>query len=955
MKAICVCLAVLIGFIQICNTTEIVKADTVPTEESYVFDTDETSYAAHYSEYRALEWGDTVTAGMQEITACEQPAATFRTVDGKQGIDIGDDNNWVEMAIKIPTAGRYALNIHYYNTPGSARSIECSILVDGKRPYKELSNITLPRIWRDRADENGVTIQQDSQGNDRLPDAEEINRWNTLWLWDAQGMYEEPYCVYLSEGVHILRLSSAHDNFVFGGLELGAPPRTETYAEYFAEHADKPNTAKTTKVYQAELYKEKNASQIYSASDRTDAATVPNDPVCKRINVIGGANWKYAGQEIGWEIDVPETGLYELEFRYRQNTNQGMTSYRMLLIDGNLPFEEAGSIAFEYSLNWTVKSAGGDTPYRFYLEKGRHIVTLRVAPGKFSGILRDISKAVQDMTQIYRSIIMITGSKPDIYRDYSLEKQIPGLKNGLNDISERLKTISDEITALTGTKGTMASSIDETLAFIRQLTDAMYRIPERVSRFSSNIESMGSLLLQLSEQPLELDCFAVVPKGGEHLRTKAGFFEKLSFSIRRYMSSYVLDYSTVGTGTGSKSITVWMSSGRDQAQVLENMITDNFSKISDTGIKLNLADTGQVLIQATLAGKGPDVAIMVANDLPVNLAMRGELIDLQQFGLDIKKSSIQESAWIPYRYNGGVYAIPETQVFDMLFYRTDVFENLGIKPPNDWDEFYKALVILEQNNLQVAIPETNAAQPGISDGISTFNKFLYQSGGRYFNEDLSATRFNETVAVESFERWCELYTHYSVPRQVDFFNRFRTGEVAMGIQSYTMYNQLTAAAPEIKGLWAMAPIPGTLTENAAVNRAQTSSGTAAIMLNSCVKKGLAAEAYEFITWWTGGEAQAHYGNQLEAIMGVAARYTPANTEAFEKLGWSGDESAEIKEQWKWVTATEQIPGSYYINRALTAAFRMTVDEDLKARRQLLISNQDINDEITRKRNEFGLN
>lgn len=675
MKKMCLCLAVLIGFIQICNTAEIVKADTVPTEELYVFDTDETSYAAHYSEYQALEWGNTVTVGMQEITACEQPDVKFCAVDGKQGINIGDDNSWVEMTIKIPSSGRYALNIHYYNTPGHARSIECSILVDGKRPYKELSNLTLPRIWRDHADENGVTIQQDSQENDRLPDAEEINRWNTLWLWDAQGMYEEPYCLYLSEGVHVLRLSSAHDNFIFGGLELGAPPRAENYAEYSAKHADKPNTAKTGKVYQAENYKEKNSSQIYSASDRTDAATVPNDPVCKRINVIGGANWKYTGQEISWEIDVPETGLYELEFRYRQNTNQGMTSYRMLLIDGKLPFEEAGSIAFEYSLNWTVKSVGGDTPYRFYLEKGHHIVTLRVGPGSFSGILRDISKAVLDMTQIYRSVVMITGSKPDVYRDYSLEKQIPGLKNGLNDILVRLETISDKIAALTGTKGTMASNIDETVAFIRQLVNAMYRIPERVSRFSSNIESMGSLLLQLSEQPLELDCFAVVPKSGEHLRTKAGFFEKLSFNIQRYMASYVLDYSTVGTGTGSESVTVWMSSGRDQAQVLENMITDSFSKISDTGIKLNLADTGQVLIQATLAGKGPDAALMVANDLPVNLAMRGELVDLQQFGLDIEKSDIQESAWIPYRYNGGVYAIPETQVFDMLY-----VDSYDIKP-----------------------------------------------------------------------------------------------------------------------------------------------------------------------------------------------------------------------------------------------------------------------------------
>lgn len=49
---------------------------------------------------------------------------------------------------------------------------------------------------------------------------------------------------------------------------------------------------------------------------------LPNDPARKRINVIGGANWKYAGQEISWEIDVPDSGFYELAFRYRQNTNR---------------------------------------------------------------------------------------------------------------------------------------------------------------------------------------------------------------------------------------------------------------------------------------------------------------------------------------------------------------------------------------------------------------------------------------------------------------------------------------------------------------------------------------------------------------------------------------------------------------------------------------------------------
>lgn len=108
----------------------------------------------------------------------------------------------------------------------------------------------------------------------------------------------------------------------------------------------------------------------------------------------------------------------------------------------------------------------------------------------------------------------------------------------------------------------------------------------------------------------------------------------------------------------------------------------------------------------------------------------------------------------------------------MLFYRTDIFADLHIDPPSTWEEFYETLNILQQNNLQVAIPETDSSQPGVSVGIATFNKFLYQSGESYFNEDLSATRFDSPKAVEAFEKWTELYTRYSLEREVNFYNRF---------------------------------------------------------------------------------------------------------------------------------------------------------------------------------------
>lgn len=926
-------------------------AASIQEQQDLPLSTGGDSYIHLYQKYCELQPGDTITVDAGDMTVSD--GVRRQTEDGTEGVRLGATGSWAEVQITVPKTGRYAVNMLYYNLPGSARPIEFSLLLDGRAPYTEMELLTLPRIWQDVKDEAAGT---DEMENERLPETEEHNGWNHIWLWDSQGLYDQPYYLHLTEGIHTLRISAINDEFLLGGMELGVPAEPETYAAYKKRFRDQADYASGTRVIQAEQYSTKNSNQIYSGSDRVDAATSPNSPDGKKINTIGGTNWKYAGQELSWEIETEESGFYALELRYRQNLNQGMPSYRTLLIDGEIPFREAANLVFDYSLDWTVKTLGDKQPYRFYLKEGKHTVTLRTAPGAFCSVLRDAKQAVLDMTQIYRSIVMITGSDPDIYRDYSLEKQIPALKESLEDIAKRFERISEDIAAVAGTKGTMASGVDETAMFFRELIRSMYQIPERIGRFSERIEAMGSLLLQLSEQPLELDCFAFVPDGGEPLRETAGFFEQLWFSTKRYIHSFLADYNSIGSGDGKggKYIHTWVSSGRDQAQILENMILAEFSAQTGIGVKLSLVDTNQVLINATLAGKGPDVALMVNSELPVNLAMRGALIDLSRFDLKQAEQEIQKNAWNPYLYNGGIYAIPETQVFDMLFYRTDIFADLHIDPPSTWEEFYETLNILQQNNLQVAIPETDSSQPGVSVGIATFNKFLYQSGESYFNEDLSATRFDSPKAVEAFEKWTELYTRYSLEREVNFYNRFRIGEVAMGIQPYTMYNQLMAAAPEIKGLWAMVPVPGTPQEDGSVNRSQTATGTSSILLKSCEKKGIADEAFAFISWWTGQDAQARYGNSLESVMGVAARYTPANQIAFSRLNWSNAEARMLSGQWEWVTATPQIPGSYYINRAISSAFRTTVDEKLDARRQLLIFNKDINDEIARKRDEFGL-
>ena len=389
--------------------------------------------------------------------------------------------------------------------------------------------------------------------------------------------------------------------------------------------------------------------------------------------------------------------------------------------------------------------------------------------------------------------------------------------------------------------------------------------------------------------------------------------------------------------------TTGISSGRDQAQLLKKMIDDLFVPQEGIGVNLSLVTNSATLIQATLAGKGPDAALFVSKDTPVNLAMRNALVELDQFeDFEEVTSQFMASAMIPYQYNGKYYALPETQSYDMLFYRTDVFEELGLEPPETWQDFYEMIPILQQNNMLIGIPESQR----------TFEALLYQNGGQFYTDDLSKTAFDEPEALVAFKTWTDLYAKYSLPLVFDFFSRFRTGEMPMAIMPYTQVNYLNASAPELKGLWGIAPIPGTLNEDGTVNNTETANGTACIILGNTEQP---ENAYKFLKWWVSAEAQGRFGVELEQNMGSSARYPTANVEAFEQLPWTKTQSDNLSAQWASVTDVPQIPGNYYITRNVSFAFRAVVYKNENERESLYKYNKEINKEIDRKRKEFNLN
>lgn len=861
-------------------------------------------------------------------------------------------NAYADFSFSVETEGLYAIGVRYQSIPSSGQDIDLSVTVDGQVPYDELSPTAVPLVWQDSLTDG--KFRRDEDDNELRPTQTEVAKWTEAWLRDTTGQYAEPYLVYFTAGQHTLRLTIGEQPVYIEKLTLGYPAAAGTYKEYKAQFDGQPDEAQYFEV-EAEHSTEKSSSMLYPTYDRSNPATTPNDPAAVRLNTIGGGNWGDQGDYITWTVTVEKAGYYDLAMRARQSINEGLTSYRTLLVDGAVPFAEAETIPFRYNLNWKVRTVGdGKTP--LYLTAGEHTITLRVNAEEVSPILRDLNQVVLDLNTLYRKIIMITSVSPDIYQDYNLPENIPGLKVALADCADRLKQMSKDMKKSNGSQGSKAYLFDEMAVMLRDFVKTPFSITERLSNFKSEIESLGSLLLTLGNMPVELDKFYFIPAGGETPKGTCSFFESVSFGFRAFTASFSSDYVEMKARDeqGKANISVWISTGRDQAQIIRRLIDDDFTAKNGTNVKLSITDTGTTLIQATLAGKGPHCALCITKDTPVNLAMRGGLVNLLDYGVKDKFSEYYESAWQPYWYENGLYAIPETQTFNMMFYRTDIFKELGLSVPNTWEEFYRCIEVIQGSNLTVGMQETNSASMGVSAAIDWFNMFLFQNGGTYFNDTMSATRFNEEVALDAFTTVVDLYKEYGLDRDVNFYNRFRSGELPLGITAYTQYNMLSYAAPEINGLWAFAPIPATRRADGTLSRAESSAGTACMMLNKAVKEGIDKEVYDFLDWWTSAAVQGTYGTELEATMGPAMRYSPANLKAFEKIPWSSSERKMIGEQWKEIYDVREIPGNYYISRSLTSALRLSIDNDVSARRELLLYNEEINTEITRKRKEFHL-
>jgi hypothetical protein len=185
----------------------------------------------------------------------------------------------------------------------------------------------------------------------------------------------------------------------------------------------------------------------------------------------------------------------------------------------------------------------------------------------------------------------------------------------------------------------------------------------------------------------------------------------------------------------------------------------------------------------------------------------------------------------------------------------------------------------------------------------------------------------------------------------------------IGIAAYSTYTTLKYTAPEISGLWQMFPCPGTVRKDIVMedgsyyidSTQMDNSGNGAVMLSDAIERGKEDMAWEFIKWWSDAEAQTRYANDVEAALGISARYSTANYTTLRAQGWTSKELAVLEDQFGWLKFIPIVPGNYYVTRGITNSIRAVIDDGANAREMLTEWTIKINSEILRKRNEFYMN
>ncbi|MER6824879.1 extracellular solute-binding protein [Streptosporangium sp. NPDC000563] len=273
--------------------------------------------------------------------------------------------------------------------------------------------------------------------------------------------------------------------------------------------------------------------------------------------------------------------------------------------------------------------------------------------------------------------------------------------------------------------------------------------------------------------------------------------------------------SSSGTPSGESdgsSFEFWSFTGINQ----KASVAEYQKKKPDVQVKLtevgNAQETAQALTTALAGGKVPDLVLIQGDDLPKFVQQPQNFVDLRTLGADKVKGDYLD--WVisqPTAKDGSIIGIP-TDVGGMaIAYRTDLFKEAGL--PTDREEVGKLWPTWDAF-IEVGKKYKAATGKAFIDnaGGSVYSQVVNQGQEKYYDPAGNLVYERSPQVRAAFDQALKAVAAGITAKQSSFTEGWsaamKRGDFAVAAAPVWFLGQIRDNAPDTKGKWDIATIPG---------------------------------------------------------------------------------------------------------------------------------------------------
>ena len=957
-KPIAVILAAVMAFLPFEKVVDVSGSDgeskytTVSPIQTAAISTERlaTNYTHVSGGYTASGYsGEDIEFRMEEVLGGEYSGKLTSdnySYEGGRAVDVRHGES-IELTVEVPRTALYWIGFDYLSYDASILPIEFGLTIDGEYPFYEARSLAFETTW---ISEGETDI--DRYGNEIVSLPDKLIRWESKYLSDASYHYSDPLPVELEAGTHTFGIEVKEGTFLLGNITLTAPKSVAPYTGSQKAEGDALITI------EAEDFTERSHSSIHSVGEY-DNSLSPLSAREKVLNIIDEDSFNTAGQRVTYRFNAEKAGYYYVAMNYRQSEKNDFPVFVDYRIDGEIPNDAFRSypVAAQTGFDTRNLTDGEDNRLSVYLDQGEHTISLTLSADELRYALESVDRIMSQISDLSLEVKKVAGTNKDKYRDLKITRYIPDIETKLHGWVQELYSVTASAQKYVG-----ASEPDDVAAFSYLLIAAdqleslaeepdelVYRVDELATSVNSINTQIANFVDLINDNDLAIDRIYLYQEDAE-IPDGLGFFSGLWMSIKRFFYSF-FGQSYSASSSDKNHVQVWVNRPRQYVEIMQKMIDEDFTPKTGIEVDLCLMTDAQKLILSNASGDTPDIATGINYSIPFDLAIRGALVDLTKFDNYREVfSRYNDGLLVPSVVGDGLYSLPETMNYYVMFYRTDILEKLGLEVPDTMTELIAMLPDLQMRGLNVYYPTAPMLAMRNFHGTTPL---IFQNHGVLYGDTALDIMLDSEETVEGFTQLTELFTLYDLPVDVpNFYQHFRNGDLPIGIADFNSYNLILNAAPEIANSWEIALVPGTEDpDTGEILRYMAGGAESTVMFASDDERE--QKAWTFMDWWSSAQVQAEFGQRLQILYGDEYIWPTANLEAFAMLPYPTAHKDIILEQSQYILEAPRLLGSYMMERETSNAYNDIVVNGETLRSRIDEATKIVKRETERKLEEFG--